>query len=136
MAVVTHVLLGVMDFVLFDTSMKRTSLLAIISTIFLTFLVSCADPPPNPAQARVASMAERRSVGKQRVVAFPEVRDETNGTAAEHAWTQAQFPDYKWNSRELLEDGNGRIYHRIILSNARGHEVTVYFDITEWFDRL
>lgn len=125
-----------MDFVLFDTSMKQTNLLAIIGPIFLTFLVSCADPPANPGRATAASTLERRSVGKQRVVAFPEVRDETNGTAAEHAWTQEQFPYYKWTSRELLEDRSGRIYHRITLSNPRGHEVTVYFDVTEWFDRL
>jgi len=116
--------------------MKRTSLFAVIAPVFLICLISCADPPMNPPRATVASLPERRSVGKERVVAFPEVRDETSGTAAEHAWTRAQCPGYQWSSRELFEDKNGRTYHRVILTDARGQRVTVYFDITEWFDRL
>ena len=116
--------------------MKPTSLLTLIGALFFTCLMSCADPPTYAPRATIASMPEGGSVGKERVVTFPEVHDETNGTAAEHAWTETQFPDYEWHSREVLEDGNGRTYHRVTLTDARGHRVKVYFDITAWFDRL
>lgn len=124
------------DSVLFGTSMKQISLLATISTVFSTCLISCADPPTDPPLATVGSISAPRSVGKQRVVAFPEVRDETSGTAAEHAWIHAEFPGYQWISRELLEDRNGRTYHRVTMADSHGRRATVYFDVTEWFDRL
>lgn len=116
--------------------MKRTHLLPLVIAASLFSLASCADTPADPTAAKAASAATRRSIGKQRVVMFPEVRGETVGIGAEHAWTDAQFPGSQWSSRDVLEDSDGRVYHRVLLVNARRHEVTIYFDVTNWFDQL
>jgi hypothetical protein len=118
------------------TPMKQMNFIPIIAAVFVACLVSCADPPANAPLGPIASAPASRSVADHRVITFPEVHDETSGTAAEHSWTQAQFPHHEWSSRQLLEDRDGRTYHRVILKDDRGREVAIYFDITNWFDRL
>jgi hypothetical protein len=116
--------------------MKHLLLQQLMAGAFLAAVVLCADSPTTAPSAMSNPTRTGRIVGKHRVITFPDVRDETTGIAAEHAWTKKQFPGYEWNSRKVLEDKQGRVYHRVLLVNSHGGNVTVYFDVTSWYDRL
>lgn len=111
--------------------MKRILSLALPAACF--FLNSCSDLPLDTAAAtRAEAIRGDRAVGRQRVITFPEVRDVTAGTAAEHDWTDANYPGSRWDSVRVLEDSEGRVYHCVTLRTARGREQEIYFDVTNW----
>ncbi len=112
--------------------MKQFTFLALAAVC--VFLTSCVETPPEmPAvSSRTGSIRNDRTVGRQRVVTFPEVRDATTGTAAEHNWTDENYPGSRWTMVQILEDSEGRVYHRVLLVDARGRERSVYFDVSNW----
>ncbi len=114
--------------------MKLSGPLQLLTLCCALSLVSCADPPVGPPETTVRAVASSRSVAERRVVVFPEIRGETAGIAAEHNWTAQNLPGWRWQSRDVMEDYDGRVYHRVILANDRGRETTIYFDVTNWYD--
>src|SRR5262245_61054586 len=108
----------------------------IVVVALLISLVSCAEPATTALPAQSAVRSKSRVVGTQPVVTFPEVRNETSGIAAEHAWIHTHYPGYQWSSRQILEDDHGHVYHRVVLMNPKGRRATVYFEVTRWFDQL
>lgn len=68
-------------------------------------------------------------------VTLPEAKNEKQGVAAENAWIQTQFPNHQKLRQRCRNNESGRRIDEIILKNPDGKEVSVFFDITDWFGK-
>ncbi|MFI5204033.1 MAG: hypothetical protein ACHQF2_06005 [Flavobacteriales bacterium] len=60
--------------------------------------------------------------------------NEMSGVKAEYAWLNEHYPGYKRNMQSLANH-NGKPYDIIKIKTAAGDDVTVYFDISNFFGK-
>jgi hypothetical protein len=68
-------------------------------------------------------------------ITLSKVKNERQGVAAEKAWIQTQFPNHQKLRQRCRKNEAGRQIDEIILKAPDGKEVSVFFDITDWFGK-
>lgn len=62
-------------------------------------------------------------------------RTEREGVAAQQAWLREHYPKYRKSSQRCRVNAAGRQIDEITLSAPDNSEVSVFFDITDWFGK-
>ncbi len=68
-------------------------------------------------------------------ITLPKAKNEQQGVAAEKAWIKAQFPRHQKLRQRSRKNEAGRQIDEIILQGPDGKELSVFFDITDWFGK-
>jgi hypothetical protein len=62
-------------------------------------------------------------------------KNETDGIAAEYAWLEKNYPNYKF-SAQSLSFHNKKPYDILHIKDSSGKERDIYFDISKFFGKM
>ncbi|PKP01908.1 MAG: hypothetical protein CVU11_13680 [Bacteroidetes bacterium HGW-Bacteroidetes-6] len=83
--------------------------------------------------ATTVSEADRDGTSYEKAIVIQE-KTESTGVDAEYAWLKEHYPGYKMKQQSLTNQ-NGKPYDLIEIVTAQGKEMTIYFDISNFFGK-
>jgi hypothetical protein len=116
---------------------QRSAALSVFP-LFASFtgLVACATAPTTPAKVEAPpGVTYEGGDGldcARRVVI--KGGDSQTGIAAEYAWLAAHYPGSKRRG-QTLDECDGKQADRLDITTAEGKQVSIYFDITDFFGK-
>ena len=114
--------------------MKNTILLL----VFVSLVVGCSATKKTTGnlndQYYTSASVENDGSSFEKAIVI-QARNENDGVSAEYAWIRQHYPGCKINGQSLV-DHNKKPYDLIKIKTSDGRDLTIYFDISNFFGKF